>query len=136
MDVCFSKETAPRGALPPQHTHTPPHTHRRLSSLKQTHLCFPSSGSFCVSCPPAFLYSESKVLCSPFGVGVPFTWALPPVLEGRDFLETTHVRSHLYLLPVITYPYILTSISPSYRKAAQIPDSKASSLSLSIPDSK
>lgn len=57
------------------------------------------------------------------------------MLEGRDFLETTHVRSHLYLLPVISYPYILTSISPSYRKAAQIPDSKASSLSLSIPAS-
>lgn len=53
-------------------------------------------------------------------------WALPPVLDRRGFLETTHVRSvsHLYLLP----HYTVASISPSYRIAAQIPDSRASSL--------
>ncbi|RLW01688.1 hypothetical protein DV515_00007727 [Chloebia gouldiae] len=88
MDVYFSKETAPRGALPPQHPLK--HTHRRLSSLKQTHLCFPSSGWFCVSYPPAFLYSESKAEC---------------------------------------YVHFLG-------KATQIPDSKASFLSLSIPSFK
>lgn len=67
------------------------------------------------------------MLCSPSGVGVPFTWALLPALEGRGFLDNTHVRSHLYLLP----GYVVTSISPSYRKAAQVLDSKASSLPLS-----
>lgn len=114
MDAQFSKEMAPRGDLPPQNTHT----HKKIvfSSKKQTHLCFSHSSWFCVSFPSAFMHFESKSKCYVHLLGVDgsFTWALPPVLGGKGFLEPTHMSCHLYLLP----GYAIASLSPSHRKAA------------------